>query len=92
MPRKYPPLKPREIEEILIKRGFVFSHWRGSHKYFAGEWAGSKRLVTVDFHYEVTNDPRLIKSIIRQSGMTREEFYGSIDSTAKKIGLRKTGE
>jgi len=33
-------------------------------------------------------NPFLIKSMIAQSGLSREAFYGATKSTAKKIGMR----
>ena len=36
----------------------------------------------------IYNDADMIKLVIRQSGMSREEFYGATPKTAKKIGLQ----
>lgn len=87
MPRKYPSLTPSEVRAILQARTFVKKGQRGSHEQWAGVWAGNPRVVTVDGHYPEFDDD-LIKSMIRQSGMTREQFYGATDRTARKIGLR----
>jgi hypothetical protein len=38
-------------------------------------------------HYQQL-DVKLIKRVIAQSGLTREEFYGSTRDTAHKISLR----
>ena len=86
MPKRYPPLAPREVIKILSARGFVHERTTGSHAHYWGRIKGQSRLVTVDMHYPQF-DPRLIKRMIEQSGLTRREFYGSTKSTAKKIGL-----
>ncbi|MFH1896660.1 MAG: type II toxin-antitoxin system HicA family toxin [Candidatus Desantisbacteria bacterium] len=33
---KWPSLSSREIEKILKKNGFVFTHQKGSHQYWTG--------------------------------------------------------
>ncbi|MDI6793021.1 MAG: type II toxin-antitoxin system HicA family toxin [bacterium] len=73
MPKR-PALSSREIEQILRKKDFIFTHQRGSHQYWTGFIKGKKRRVTLianqkDFH------PDTMKSMIRQSGLTEEEFY-----------------
>ncbi|MFQ6014051.1 MAG: type II toxin-antitoxin system HicA family toxin [Anaerolineae bacterium] len=87
MPRRYPPLSPREVIAILVARSFALTRTRGSHEQYEGLIRGKWRRVTVDVHYSDFDD-RLIKSMIRQSGLTREEFYGSTKRTARKINLR----
>jgi predicted RNA binding protein YcfA (HicA-like mRNA interferase family) len=82
--KKYPILKYREIRDILEARGFTLDRTEGSHE----QWIHSnihdaKRVVTLDNHGEFYTE--LMKSMIRQSGLTREEFYCSTKSTAKKI-------
>jgi len=44
-------------------------------------------LVTLDTQYDQFDVGR-IKDMIAQSGLTREEFYGSTTQTAKKVNLR----
>lgn len=87
MPRAYPPLTPREVIAILRARDFALDHTRGGHEYYRGFIRGRTRLVTVSTHYRQFS-ARLIKRMIAQSGMTREEFYGSTRRTARKIALR----
>ena len=48
---------------------------------------GHVRNVTVDRHYHEC-DPKRIRDMIAQSGLTREEFYGSTKETARKPILR----
>ena len=66
---KLPPLKPREIEKILQKAGFVFIRQRGSHRIYVKEHLG----VTVPFHNKDLRKGTL-QSIIKQSGLTADEF------------------
>ncbi len=90
--RGHPPLTPTEVRGILIALGFVKLPSRqtsGSHEQYerAASEEHPRRLVTLD------TGPRefweaIIKSMIRQSGFSREQFYGATKATARKIGLR----
>ena len=88
--RKYPPLTPREVVSILLALGFGLKRQDGSHAQYerpAGTANKERRLVTVDMSVsEFWED--LVKSMIRQSGFSREEFYGATKATAKKINSR----
>jgi len=90
--RGYPPLTPTEVRSILIALGFVALPTRptsGSHvKYECPAGGGHpRRVVTVDTAVSAFWRD-LIKSMIRQSGHSREAFYGATRSTGRKIGLR----
>lgn len=87
MPRRYPPLTPDEVIAILVARDFDLDRTAGSHTQYGGLIRGLFRRVTVDLHFHDFDD-RAIKRLIAQSGLTREEFYGSTKETAKKINLR----
>jgi len=87
LPKKYPPLTPAEVIKILSKRGFILKATEGSHAQYEGKIKGEIRKVTVD-KAEKEFDDFLIKSMIRQSGLNREEFYCTIRNTALKINLR----
>gem|GEM_PF-2516115 len=50
---------------------------------------GRAAVVTVDAAYDEYSD-KLLTSMIRQSLLSREEFYGATEVTARKIGLRAT--
>ena len=91
MPKRYPPLTPPEVSSILSARGFVSDRSKGSHVQYRGTIRGVTRYVTVDTGKHEYSD-FLMQSMIRQSGMTREEFYGATKSTARKIGLRHVVE
>jgi len=67
----------------------VLDRTRGGHSYYSGVIKGRLRHVTVSAHYRQFS-PERIRDMIAQSGLTREEFYGSTKRTAKKINLRAT--
>jgi predicted RNA binding protein YcfA (HicA-like mRNA interferase family) len=84
--RRYPPLKPSEVMAILAALGFTLKRTKGSHHHYE-RTAGNppqRRLVTVDTAVSDFSDD-LIKSMIRQSGVSREEFYRATPATARKI-------
>lgn len=68
---RLPSLTPREVVSALKRAGFEERRQRGSHLIL---WHGQRELVvTVPLH---TSDlPRgTLKAILRQSGLTEEEF------------------
>lgn len=86
MPKQYPPLTPKQVIEILISRGFTRIR-HGNHEDYVGIIKGISRIVPVKTNVD-TFDAFLIKSMISQSGLIREEFYGSTKTTAVKIGIK----
>lgn len=88
MPRKFPPLTPTQVRAILTACDFTLRETEGSHEQWEhDDFKGQARLVTVDGSHDVFSQ-NLMHSMLSQSGMTRDEFYGQTRSTAKKIGLR----
>lgn len=83
MPKKYPPLTPREVIEILKAQGFQLKETEGSH----AQYEKGSRKVTVDMAVKEF-DPFLLQSMIRQSGLDRDSFYSSTKAAAKKINKR----
>jgi len=79
LPKQFPTLTPDEVVAILASNGFVRTAFRGSHAQFE---KGSFK-VTVDMAVKDFNAYR-IKSMIAQSGLSREQFYGATKSTARK--------
>jgi len=80
---RYPQLTTREVQDILKARGFVLLRTSGSHEHWGAIIKDERRIVTVDLHGDFGRD--IIKSMIRQSGLTREEFYCSTKKTAKRL-------
>ncbi len=68
---KYPVLKPREAAEILKKLGFAEVRQRGSHKQFRHP---DGRCTTVPFHQGRDISPILLRQIVKDIGLTIEEF------------------
>jgi len=77
MSGKYPPLTPAEVERILEQIGFTLKRTSGSHNQWEGTVKGRRRLVTVDqlSRSSETFGKRLMNLMIRQSGLTKDEFY-----------------
>ena len=66
-----PRVTAREVIRILEKRGFMLSRQSGSHKIYKN--AAGKR-VTVPFHASKVLNPRVLKSILADAGLTTQEF------------------
>ena len=83
--RKYPPLKHREIVQIVSALGFQLVRQESTHAQYErlADSCRKRAIVTVDNYDDF--EEKMIKSLISQSGFTREEFYGATDKTAKKI-------
>ena len=73
---EFPPLNTRQVEQVLTAAGFSCGRSVGSHFFWKGYCGGQVRSVTVKkIPAGAVYDDRLLKSMIRQSGMTRWEFY-----------------
>ena len=81
MPKKFPPLTPQQVIQILTTKKFQFDRQKGSHAQYVHPISG--RTVTVDMK-EKEFGITLMKSMIHQSGLSREEFYGATKETTKK--------
>jgi predicted RNA binding protein YcfA (HicA-like mRNA interferase family) len=66
-----PVLKPREVVAILRSLGFEEIRQRGSHKQFRHP---DGRQTTVPFHSGRDISPILLRRIIKDLGLTHEEF------------------
>jgi len=66
-----PVLKAKEIVAILDRLGFNEVHEKGSHKQFRHP---DGRGTTVPFHQGKDISPILLKQIIKDIGLTVEEF------------------
>ena len=68
MGSKYPILKPKEIIDVLKKKGFKFISQKGSHlKYTDG-----KNVVIIPNHTEIAKGT--LKSILMQADIEFDEF------------------
>jgi predicted RNA binding protein YcfA (HicA-like mRNA interferase family) len=66
----------KDVVSVLREHRFNLNHIKGSHYYYVGYVAKSLRQVTVPFHGSGTIKPRTLRSIIRQSGIPRDEWIG----------------
>jgi predicted RNA binding protein YcfA (HicA-like mRNA interferase family) len=48
VPRKYPPLTPKEVQDILKELGFSIKNQNGSHQNWESNHNGKRCVVTVD--------------------------------------------
>lgn len=84
--RRYPPLKRREVVDIVTALGFTLARHKGtSHEQYerAASEGHPRAIVTIDDYDDF--DETIIKRLISQSTFTREQFYGATPRTAKKI-------
>lgn len=68
---KSPVLKPKEVDRILKRLGFVEVRQRGSHRQYRHN---DGRGTTVPFHAGRDVSPILLRQIVKDIGMTIEEF------------------
>ena len=68
---KLPAVKPRRVIRALQKAGFVIHHVKGSH--YSLKHPDTGRRVIVPYHNKELK-PGTLDSIIKQAGLTREEF------------------
>ena len=66
------PLSFREVKRKLEAAGFVEIVRKGSHVKFIKETEGGKRVVIVPCHSEIALGT--LRSILRQAGLSPEEF------------------
>jgi predicted RNA binding protein YcfA (HicA-like mRNA interferase family) len=84
MSKTYPVLKRREVLDILKALGFEEVCCEGSHCKYQAMIGGIKRSVTVDRAINDFDD-FLLRSMVRQAGVSRQEFYGATKATKLKI-------
>ncbi|MCK4818412.1 type II toxin-antitoxin system HicA family toxin [bacterium] len=65
----------------LKKLNCTFARQRGSHRHYRNTKGG---LVTVPMNVDLL-DEDLMRSIIKQSGASRKEFYRATKASAKKL-------
>ena len=75
MTTRLPRVTAAEVIRVLEKCGFALSRQSGSHKIYISE-AGSR--VTVPFHTGKILHPKVLKSILNDTGLTIEEFIEAL--------------
>ncbi|MCI8632467.1 MAG: type II toxin-antitoxin system HicA family toxin [Lachnospiraceae bacterium] len=61
------PLKPREMEKIILADGWIFKHQVGSHKHYVHPTKPGK--VTIPFHTGKDLSKKTENSIRKQAGL-----------------------
>jgi predicted RNA binding protein YcfA (HicA-like mRNA interferase family) len=69
--QRLPRVTAAEVIRVLEKIGFVLSRQSGSHKIYKNT---EDRRVTVPFHAGKILNPKLLKSILNDAGLTVEKF------------------
>ena len=69
MTQKLPSVKPKLVIRALKRNGFAIHHTTGGHYILKKEW----RRVSVPYHNKDLK-PGTLASIIKQTGLTVEEF------------------
>ena len=77
MPPKFAGLKPRAVIRALQKGGFVIHEQSGSHVHL--KHPGKAGRVTVPYHERFDLPKHIVKSIVRQAGLTNVEFFDLLD-------------
>ena len=77
MPRKFANLKPKEVIRALERAGFYVHQVTGSHVQM--KHAEKPGRVTVPSHERFELPKHIVKSIIRQAGLTNKEFFDLFD-------------
>jgi predicted RNA binding protein YcfA (HicA-like mRNA interferase family) len=71
MPR-FSPLKPKEVEKILLKNGFFLKRQTGSHRIYYN--SKTEKITVVPYHSR--DIPKgTLKSIIKQSDLSQDLFF-----------------
>lgn len=66
-----PKINARQVISALLKRGFVLSRQSGSHKIYKNE---KEKRATVHFHGNKILHPKVLKSIMKDTDLSVEEF------------------
>jgi len=58
-----------DVIKFLKKHNFSYSHTRGSHHFYVGKHNKKPRIACVPFHGSKALKPRVLKGIVKQSGI-----------------------
>ena len=73
MAPKFANLKPREVVRALRRAGFLIVETTGSHIHLKHPARPGR--VTIPYHTRFDLPKHIVKSIVRQAGLTNEEFF-----------------
>jgi predicted RNA binding protein YcfA (HicA-like mRNA interferase family) len=93
MGKKLPLLRPREVEANLRALGFIHARTDGSHKQYvrAADGVRQRAIVTVDVGKDQFS-VSLMKSMIRQSLFSQEEFCSGVSKSPAPASKTATKE
>ncbi|MBI5190353.1 MAG: type II toxin-antitoxin system HicA family toxin [Nitrospirae bacterium] len=72
MTPRLPRVTDKDLVRVLNRKGFALHHQTGSHAVFKSE--DGKRRVVVAMHAGQVIPPKTLKAILKDAGMTVEEF------------------
>ena len=70
---KLPVLKPKKVLEILLRAGFYIQHQTGSHIQLR-HYQKSHLRVTIPYHTHFDLPSSVLKNILKQAEVSKEEF------------------
>jgi len=73
---RLPHVTAAEVIRVLEQKGFEFKRSRGSHRIYRHPESG--RRVTVPFHRGKNIPPGTLLNILREVGISKEEFEGLV--------------
>lgn len=73
MAPKFANLKPREVVRALQRAGYVIHETTGSHVHLKHPLRPGR--ITIPYHGRFDLPKHIVKSIVRQAGLTNEEFF-----------------
>jgi len=73
MAPKFANLEPREVVRALEEAGFYIHETSGSHVHL--KHPHKRGRVTVPYHERFDLPKHIVKSILRQAGLTNQEFF-----------------
>jgi predicted RNA binding protein YcfA (HicA-like mRNA interferase family) len=65
-----------DVIRVLKDYKFVHTHTKGSHMFYTGHFNGQLRQACVPFHGSRILKPKTLQSIIRQSGISKNDWLG----------------
>lgn len=63
-----------DVKSFLSEHGFRYSYTKGSHYFYVGAHDNKARQVCVPLHGSKALHPKVMKSIIRQSGISQDKW------------------
>ena len=78
MPPKFANLKPEQVVRALRKGGFYVHETSGSHVQMKHRTKPGR--VTIPYHKRFDLPKHIVKSIVRQAGLTNEQFFELLES------------